>query len=332
MAGPYNFESQWKSARNLVLSANKQTAWNGALLDAALTRRQRFDGAAILELTQTRRSDVAYAGKGTAFATDGQVTGWDSKLSGFKAELDDFLAGWMFAFCMGKDTVTGAGPYIHVCTFDESTRTAVPTTIYMEDTADVHAYYPDMCVDEATFTFGEIGAVMAEMTMVGTGRWNAGTMVALPARPVNAYLLNSDTVLQLNGTSLLGRHLNTTLKIQNQLVPVRAPGGGLYPIFVRKGDPKFSISTTIAAKDVDDIYTLFENDTAVAYDLTTTTGANIVDVSIPVAHLKATKLGFDKEMVVWQLDGDETTCFANGVTPPLTATVTNTVASYLVAA
>ena len=49
------------------------------------------------------------SGKGTEFATDQQQTGWDTKFS-FKASLDDWLAGWAFAFAMGKDTVTGAGP------------------------------------------------------------------------------------------------------------------------------------------------------------------------------------------------------------------------------
>jgi hypothetical protein len=41
------FESQKKSARNLVLSANKQVAYGGVLPDANLSHRQRFDGSAV---------------------------------------------------------------------------------------------------------------------------------------------------------------------------------------------------------------------------------------------------------------------------------------------
>jgi hypothetical protein len=334
MAGPYNFNSQWKSARNLVLSPNSQAAWNGALADASMTQRQRFDGAAILDLTTTRRTDESYAGKGTAFATDGQVTSYDTKLSGFKAELDSWLVGYLFAFLMGKDTVTGAAaPYTHTLAFDESTRTAVPTTIYLEDTDDVHYKCPDMCLNDITLTIPEIGAVTAEMTMMGTGRQTIGSMAALPALPVNTYLLGSDAALTMNGNSFVGRHMGTTLKLDNQLEVHKAPGGGLYAIYVRKGNPKFSISTQIAANNVDDTYTLFENDTAVDFVLAVNSGAAAqLQVSIPVGHFKTTKLGFDKDMVIWQLEADETTCYAQAGNPPITVQVINSVASYLTAA
>ena len=110
MSGPYNFLSQWKTARNLMLSVNKQAAWNTALADGALTRRQRFDGAAVLERKITRRTDIAYAGKGTAFATNGQITSYDTALIGLKNEASSWLAGWALAFLMGTDLVTTNEP------------------------------------------------------------------------------------------------------------------------------------------------------------------------------------------------------------------------------
>lgn len=333
MAGPYNFESQWKSARNLVLAANKQAAWQGTLADAALIQRQRFDGAAILELTTGRRSDEAYAGKGTAFATDGQVVSYDTKLTNLKVEADDWIIGWAYAFALGKDTVTGAAaPYSHALAFDESTRTAVPTTVYMEDTDDVKYKCPDMCVDDVTLTIGESGAATLEITMMGSGRQTIGAMAAVPALGASNYLLNDAAALSLNGNSLVGRHLNTTFKVSNQLEAIHVPGGGPQATYVRKGKPKFSFSTTIAAKDVDDIYTLFENDTPTAYAITLPAGTSSLGISIPVAHLKTTKLGFVKDDVVWQIEGDETTCFAANGNPPLTVTVVNGVATYLVGA
>jgi hypothetical protein len=327
---PNNFLSQWKSARNLVLSANSQAAWQEVMADAYLTRRQRFDGGAVLELKSTRRSDEAYSGKGTAFATDGQVTSWDTTLSGFKAELDDFLCGWLFAFLMGKDTVTGAGPYTHTFTFDETTRTAVATNVYMEDTEAIHYKCPDMCVNDITLTINEIGTISAEMTMMGTGRQTIVAMASLPALSAYNYLLGSDCTLTMNGGSFLGRHMNTTLKLENQLTVHKAPGGGLYGIFVRKQNPKFSFSTTIAAKDTDDTYTLFENDTATDVVWAVNSGASAqLTVTIPVAHLKTTKLGFDKDMVVWQIEGDETTCYDVGGTPPISVQVVTAQAAYL---
>jgi hypothetical protein len=338
MAGPYNFESQPKSLRNLVLSANRQLAWNTALADAALTQRQRFDGGAVLELTPTRRSDLDYAGKGTAFATNGQVTSFDTKLTGFKAEGSPWLLAWLCAFLMGKDTVTGAAaPYTHAMTFDETTRTAVPTTVYMEDTEDIKYKCPDMCVNDVTITINDVGAISVEGSLIGTGRQIMGAMVAVPSLADESYVLGSDAVVSLGpvaaSVSMVGRHMSTTLKLDNQLTVHKAPGGGQYGIFVRKGNPKFSLTSTIAAKDVDDVYTLLKNDTATAYSLTANSGASAqLGISIPQVHLKSTKLGFDGDMEVWQLEADETTCYQVAGVPPISLQVTNAVAAYLVGA
>jgi hypothetical protein len=339
MAGPYNFLSQWKAARNLVLTPKAQAAWNTAVAGASMTQRQRFDGGAVLELKSTRRSDLAYAGKGTAFATNGQVTSWDTAFSGFKAELSPWLAGYLFAFLMGVDVVTGeASPYTHTFDFDETTRTAVPTSIFLQDTEDVLYTCADMAINDVTLTIGEIGAIMAEMSMVGTGRQTIAALGSMPALPAESYILGSDASLMFGPVgetaSFIGRHMSTTLKFENQLQVHKAPGGGLYGIFVRKGNPKFSISTTIAAKDTDDTYTLFKNDTETDYELTVNSGAAAqLTVSIPHAHFKTTKLGFDGDMVVWQLEGDESTCFdESGTTPPITVGVINAVAEYLATA
>lgn len=328
MAGPYNFQAQPKFLRNLVLSPNAQSAWQAGLAAQYLTQRQRFDGAAIFEANTSRRTDQGYAGRGTSFATDGQVTMWDTKLSGFKAELDPWLAAYMCAFLMGIDTITGAGPYTHTFTFDETTRIPVETSVYMEDTEAVKYTCPDMCVNDATFSISEMGAISAEMTMVGTGRQSMGGFGgSLPALPTSTYLLGSDASLTMNAGSFVGRHMSTTLKLDNQLSVHKAPGGGLFGMFVRKGNPKFSISTVVAAKDTDDTYTLFENDTAVDFVLAVNSGASAqMTVTIPTMHFKSTKLGFDKDMVVWQIDADETSCYGGG-SAAITIAVVNAVAT-----
>jgi hypothetical protein len=345
-----NFLSQWKSARNLVLSANSQPTWSSPtvsapLADAALTYRQRFDGSAVLEIDSTRRSDLAYSGKGTAFATNGQVTGWETKLSNAKAECSPWLLGWALAFLAGLDTVTGeASPYVHTFTFDESTRTAVPTTIYVEDTEDVKYKCPDIVVNDLTITIDAVGSITIEWNMLGCGWQVIGAMATVPALGTESYLLGSDATLDFGPVgataSFLGRHMKTVIKLSNECMIHRAPGGGLYGIFVRKGNPKFSISTTVAAKDTDDTFTLYKNDTASDYALTVNSGAAAqLTVSVPNAHFKTAKLGFDGEMVIWQLDVDESTAFwtpgnplSNPVvlpTPPISFSVTNAVAQYL---
>jgi hypothetical protein len=439
MPGPYNFLSQWKTARNLMLSVNSQAAWNTALIDAALTYRQRFDGAAVLERKITRRSDIAYAGKGTAFATNGQITKYETALSGFKCEASPWIVAWALAFLMGTDTVTTAesapvlaslagtlavanatdiltgtlagvqgdgstaysitlgtsgttdtlthllhainvthaaygitatlngpgtqmtfaatsgdtgaptmvgtgladalapGIYTHAFTFDESTRTAVPTTIYMEDTEDVHYKCPDMCVNDLTLTISDIGAIMIEIGMIGSGMQILGTLTGtLPAAPTESYLLGSDAALMFGPVgetaSFIGRHMSTTLKLENQDVDHRAPGGGLYGLFVRKGNPKFSLTTTFAAKDTDDVYARFTNDSACDYELAVNSGASAqMTISVPQMHMKTTKIGFDGDMTVWQVENDETTNYQAAGVPPISLSVTNNVAGYLAA-
>ncbi|MDR3723265.1 MAG: phage tail tube protein [Terracidiphilus sp.] len=341
MPGPYNFNSQWKSARNLVLSTNSQLVWNTALADAALTMRQRFDGSAVVETSPTRRSDIDYAGKGTAFATNGQVTSFDTKLSGLKHEASPASVGWALAFLMGHETVVGANaPYTHTLTFDESTRTAVPTTVYVEDTEDLHYKCPDMCVNDVTLTINDIGAIMVESNLIGTGRKINGSMAAIPALAAESYILGSDAVPTFGPVgapaAFTGRLMSATFKFENQLAVHKAPGGGQYGIFVRKGNPKFSFNATIAAKDADDVYTLFENDTDSAFAVNANSGAAAqLGISVPHVHLKTTKLGFDGEMVVWQIEGDETTCYAvpgAPMTPPISVSVVNGVPAYLVGA
>lgn len=335
MPGPYNFLSQWKTARNLVLSAKTQAAWNTRLIDASLTQRQRFDGGAILEVKETRRSDLAYAGKGTAFATNGQITSYDTDLTGLKCEMSPWIAGWALAFLMGTDTVTGdASPYTHAFAFDETTRTAVPTTIYMEDTEDVHYYCPDMCVDEVTITINEIGAIMIEASLKGTGRQVMASIGSLPDVAAESYILGSDAALNFgpvgSPASFIGRHMTTTLKLQNQLIVHKAPGGGLYGIFVRKGNPKFSLTTTIAAKDTDDTYTLFTNNTPWTYQLAANSGSTAqLTIDLPNANFKSTKLGFDGDMIVWNIEADESTCYEIAGVPPIAVGVVNAVAAYL---
>ena len=259
------FESQKKSARNLVICANSQLSGNDVFIDAKFVRRQRFDGAAVLELVQTRRSDKDMSGKGTEFATEGQMTSFDSRFN-FKAELDDWLAGWIFAFVMGKETITGAGPYVHACAFDESTTQAKMTNVYLEDTNDVKSKYPDMAISDITLSIASRGAIQIEANLMGTGRWSDGALGAVPglvAAP--QYLLNSDLVFSLGpvGTlaAMTGRFMSATLKISTGVVNHTSPGGGLYGIFMRTGLRKFSFDATIAAKDTDDIRTLFVNDT-----------------------------------------------------------------------
>jgi hypothetical protein len=330
------FESQKKSSRLLVLAPSRQAGYGTALVGSKLTAGwlQRFDGSGVPDMTPSKRTDKEMSGKGTEFTTNQQTTGWDTKF-GFKSDLDARLAGWAFAFAMGKDTVTGsAAPYTHAMSFDESTTQAVATTLYVQDTAAIERMLIDMAVSDLTLTIPARGACTLEANFLGTGIWTNGALGSLPALDQPTYLLGSDCTLTLGPVgslaSLVGRHMSSTIKLSTGVMNHTAPGAGLYGIFPRTGLRKFSFETTIAAKDTDDISTLLENDTACGGLWAINSGASAqLNISIPAFHLKANKLGFDGNMVVWQISGDETSCLWASGAPAISAQAINAIATFL---
>ena len=110
--------------------------------------------------------------------------------------------------------------------------------------------------------------------MMGTGRYSDVAMAALPTLPTTAYLLNSDAVFSLGASgspaAMTGRFISATIKIGTGVVNHTSPGGGLYGIFMRTGLRTFSVEAVIAAKDTDDIRTLFMNDTLAGMTIVTT--------------------------------------------------------------
>lgn len=332
------FEPQSKLLRTLVLSPYRQSGWGtaAALADAALTRVQRFDGSAVLDMNPTRRSDAAMSGKGSHFATNGQVTGWDLKLSGVKVEMSPWIAGYLLTFCLGKETVVGnAAPYTHTSKFDESTRLAIPTTVYLQDTDDLVYKVPDMHVTKVTITIPDQGAITMEADFIGTGYLVPGAMANLPAVPDETYILGNDFDLSFGdvgaAVSSLGRNLTSTITIDWQSNPHKATGVGLRSPFIRKGDPKFSLTSTIAATATDDLFIRQLNDTKTAFSGLANSGALAqFGFAIPSANLKTNKMGFQDDMTIWNIETDETTSYQAGGVAPITFTVVNDVPAYAI--
>jgi len=332
---PVNFEPQSKVLRALALSANKQAAWNGLLPDAALTRLQRFDGSATFDIDQDRRSDKEYSGKKSWFATNGQITSNSTKVSGLRSELTPWLACWLFGFCMGKEVTTGqAAPFTHVYNFDQSTRQATPTSIYLEDTDDLKYKVQDMVVSDYTLTIPSNGSITADYNLIGTGRYTIAELDPLPAIPNEDYFLGSDADFLWGNMgaplSILGRHTQTTLKVDHQMIQHRATGIGLNAGFIRKGDPTFSLSSTVAASATDDVFTRYVNNTKTALRITVPIGAAAsLQIDVPSANIKTNKMGWDGDMTIWNIEIDETTCYQAAGVQPLTLTVVSTDPAFL---
>ena len=314
-----NFEPQSKLLRRMVVSPYKQSSWGtaAALVMGALTYDQRFDGSAVLDLNPTRRSDANMSGKGSHFATNGQVTSWDLKISGVKTEASAWTLGYALAFLLGKETVTGsAAPYTHTMAFDESTRQGVPTTVFMQDSDGLVYFVPDLCITKLTITIPETGAIQLEWDFIGTGFLNeitgaqiATTLATVPAVPTEIYVMGSDCDFQIGPVgapaSILGRNRTSTITLDWQDTVNRGTGTGLYGNFIRKGSPKFSLTSTIAAIATDDIFTRLVGNTQVAFALNAVSDPHAaLTVSIPAANLKTAKMGFEDDMVIWNIEAD----------------------------
>ena len=218
-----------------------------------------------------------------------------------------------------------------------TTTQAPMTCVYLEDTAAVKFKGQDIAVSDLTLTIPERGACSLETSLIGTGRWTDGAMGAVPALPTDNYILGSDCVFSIGPTgapvAITGRLMNGTIKLATAVESHKAPDGGLYGFFMRTGLRKFSTQQTIAAKDTDDIRTLLTGHTASELKWVITSGANIVSIDIPFCYLKTTKLGVSGNMVVWQIEVDETTCLNVGGAGAINVIVTNQVsAAYLVGA
>jgi len=195
----------------------------------------------------------------------------------------------------------------------------------------------DMGIVDLTITVPARGPLTFEVNFIGTGHYTYGAIATLPALPASyAYLLGSDCVFSIGASGAtvakIGRHMSTTIKISTGAVNHTAPGLGLYGAFIRTGLRKASFQTTIAATSADDVLTLLRSNTLQEVNWTVNSGASSLVLDMPNVELKAAKLGTSGNMVIWQIEADESSIFNYGGAGMLNATVVNSQASYLVGA
>jgi hypothetical protein len=329
---------QKSSNRVIVLSANAQTNFGEVLADAALTQTQRFDVSSGFAPKNTNRTDKNMAGKGTEFATDDQITSWDTDGS-LKASADAWLLGWALAFIFGIDTATGAGPYTHNFTMLETTPTMPATTVYVVETAAVQRKFHDMSAKSLSLDIPERGAISLSVDLVGTGRWTEGAMAAgAPALLALAYLLASDVTVTITpaaglATAFVGRQKGISIKIDRGTAPFQSSGDGLYAGSNTNNEAKFSVDLTIAANVTDEVNGWFEAGTRCNVVIAGNSGAAAqFSMTFASARMKANKVGNTNGVVTWALSFDETSTIQQGATPAIAATVINAVPAYLVPA
>lgn len=186
-----SYEPQVKFLRSLAIALNKQNTFGTAVASSAYVTRVRNPGDSFVQINPDDYSDEQLAGKGhefpTVFTRIAEKVSFDWKLDG----VDNVVLGWLLAFCMGADTVTGAGPYTHVFKFLQSTNQWPVTTLLCQDTADVIFQALDMAIMDLTLTGMASGPLQAQMKMIGSGKTQDGA-VTFPALATPQYLFGSD--------------------------------------------------------------------------------------------------------------------------------------------
>jgi hypothetical protein len=329
------YEPQHVRSRKLTISSNKQAAYGTPIAAGNMLKPVRLDGSAFASLGKEFYSDVNRSGKGTPWPTKRQKI---SQTSGFQMgiEIDDFLAGWMPAFCLGADTISGAGPYTHLFTFLQSTNQMPVTTVYFEETADVKTEYVDMAIMDLVISGAEKGPLSGQFQMVGSGRIVDGA-VANPALDMPTLLLGSDTDILLGPqgapVSIKERIRSWEVHFQVNLIPHRAPGGGMFATMHKIDSQRATPRLRIAAKDADDIRTLFLNDTIQELQINTNSGAAAqLKIKFPGIYLSANQLGADGNEEVWQIETDENSVMKAAGVNLVEVTAINSQATYLVGA
>jgi hypothetical protein len=330
------YEVQQVNLRNLVLSANKQNTYGTALGDAALTQRQRFDGAAFARITKEFFSDIERAGKGHPWPTIRRETVRETGL-GLTLDVTDFLAGWLFAFLMHKVVTTGAGPYTHTFTFEQTTKIAPVTTVYFEDTADLKFKVQDLCGVSLQLSGTDRGPLQAAIEFIGSGKHLDGAMSSLPALATPILLLGSDTDILLGAPGASGsikeRVRSWQVSLVSGVTQHRAPGGGLYASFAKIGLQRATVQLGIAAKSVDDIRTLFISDTLQELKINTNSGtAAQLNLAFPNLYFKIPQLAADGVEEVWNLAADEQDVMKGASLELFQAVAINSQPTYLVGA
>jgi hypothetical protein len=330
------FASQLIRARNLALSANSQTAIGTALADAAITHGLRFNADAFSPFPEKDYWSDRELAKGHPWVTALTEISRKSGIQISNLAIYDFLAGWLAAFLFGKESVTGAGPYVHTFVPDLTTTLAKVTTLGFQDTADVAFKLQDMAVAALKFSGGAIGPVLADVTLMGTGR-SAAAMASYPALVAPSIIKNNDADILMGASgaavSIKERVRNWAVTFNANLEDYRHPGSGVNAGFLRRGDLMASLQLSIAAKDVDDIQTLLDNDTAREVQINIDSGsANKLHIKFPKVIFKGSRAA-DGLFITYNLEADETRVFKlDASTDPFIVEVTNSQPTYLVAA
>lgn len=338
---PTAFTTQRSILRNVVLGGGTQLTLAETMADAGLTYRARPEATGFFQVELGKETDYQYAGKGTSFATESRLITQQSA-GEINTRVDDYLAGWLMAMCMGVDTFTlgSAGPPVvpntHVLTWLDTGAPAQLTNIYIEDAPGLKRKFQDMSVTKVVLSGTDKGSIMAKASLIGTGRYADGAMVTLPALPTAQYLYGSDAIISMGPAgapvSMAPRVLSWEATFDHQNDLFRSCGGGVFAVFPRYGNPIVSLKLVIAIDTTSDIRDWMMNETLLEIKIAITSGAASLTIDYPNVIIPKSDLGDTNKYVTYTVELDQESILKPAGGEVCTATVMNNAAQYLIAA
>ena len=338
---PTAFTTQRSILRNVVLGGKVQATLAEAMADADLTYRARPEATGFFQVELGKESDYQYAGKGHSFATESRLITQQSA-GEINARLDDYLAGWELAMCMGVDTFTlgSAGPPVvpntHVITWADTGAPAKVTNVYVEDAPGLKRKFQDMSITKVVLSGTDKGSIMSKVSLIGTGRYADVAMAALPVLPTAQYLYGSDAIVSIGPAgapvSMAPRVLSWEATFDHQNDLFRSCGGGVYPIFPRYGNPTVGLKLVVAIDTTSDIRDWMMNQTLLEISIAINSGAASLTIDYPNVIIPKSDLGDTDKYVTYTIELDQESILKPAGGEVCTVTVQNEAAEYLIAA
>lgn len=338
---PTSFTTQRSILRNVVLGGSVQATLAETMADEALTYRARPEATGFFQVEVGKESDYQYAGKGTSFATESRLITQQSA-GEVNTRVDDYLAGWLLAMCMGVDTFTPgtvgppATPNSHVITWLDTGAPAQMTNVYIEDAPGLKRKFQDMSVTKVVLSGTDKGSISAKASLIGTGRYADGAMVTLPALPTAQYLYGSDATVSMGpageAVSMSPRILSWEATFDHANDLFRSCGGGVYPVFPRYGNPIVSLKLVIATDTTSDIRDWTMEQTLLEVKIAIASGAASLAIDYPNVIIPKSDLGDTDKYVTYTVELDQESILKPAAGQVCTVTVQNQATQYLVTA
>ncbi|HLJ87759.1 MAG TPA: hypothetical protein VKZ53_13115 [Candidatus Angelobacter sp.] len=191
--------------------------------------------------------------------------------------------------------------------------------------------------------------VISPAAMLGATGWNAYISTATGAETkqnvapnaigapfqLPAAGLIAGTALPLATTALSSikeRVREWQVHLAMDMSPHRAPGGGLFATFMKVLKQRATCTLQVAAKDVDDMRSLFINDTLRELQININSGPSQQLLMKFPGIFFTTQLSAQGVELTWQLTAGDQDVIKNGVNEVFQATVINNVPAYMIAA